>query len=273
MSLNHGLMNEEQQYLFDTRGYITIEGAIPPDKLLEIHTVINERLAHEPGDRKMIRWGCDPVQTNHPHDERCVLSFGEVFRDLIDNPALLSVLEAVLGRSFRLDHDSLDVWRGRGHGPIGSRLHGGELPWDFPQYYTVRGGRIHCGLLTVLYHLHDVAPEEGGFGCIPGSHKSDFPLPASLDWLQAPENHETAHVVRVGGKAGTAVIFAEALMHGALPWTSDRERRTLFYKYNNGSTAWSNHFYDASRWPDLSERARFILEPPNARHPRWYPRT
>jgi hypothetical protein len=48
---------------------------------------------------------------------------------------------------------------------------------------------MYNGLTAVAYNLTDVNPGEGGFGCIPGSHKS---------------------------KAGTAIIFTEALTHGTL---------------------------------------------------------
>jgi len=32
-------------------------------------------------------------------------------------------------------------------------------------------------------------------------------------------------------RAGSAIIFTEALMHGALPWKASHERRTLLYRY------------------------------------------
>ena len=133
----------------------------------------------------------------------------------------------------------------------------------------VKGGKIHCGLVAVLYNLYDVDPKQGGFGCVPGSHKSEFPFPKSLDSRRNLLD-DANWFVRVGGKAGTAIVFTEAMMHGALPWNSDQQRRTLFYKFNNGATAWSKFYYDSQKWPDLSPRQKLILEPPNARHSKWY---
>ena len=35
-------------------------------------------------------------------------------------------------------------------------------------------------------------------------------------------------------KAGSALIFTEALTHGTLPWTASHERRILLYRYAAG---------------------------------------
>jgi hypothetical protein len=66
----------------------------------------------------------------------------------------------------------------------------------------------------------------------------------------------------VVGKAGTAVIFTEALTHGALPWSSDKERRTIFYKYNHPAMAWLEKYIDASALEGLSDAQKNILRPP-----------
>ena len=67
--------------------------------------------------------------------------------------------------------------------------------------------------------------ERVGFGCVPGSHKSNYCF--SGGWRDMAENIEL-YVRRVTGLAGTAVIFTEALTHGALPWTGQVERRKIF---------------------------------------------
>ena len=43
-------------------------------------------------------------------------------------------------------------------------------------------------------------------------------------------------------KAGSAVIFTEALTHGTLPWTADHERRALFYRYTPGHMAFVGRY-------------------------------
>ena len=67
------------------------------------------------------------------------------------------------------------------------------------------------------------------------------------------------------GKAGTAVIFTEALTHGTMPWHGD-ERRTVFYKYSPNSVSWYAEYYEAEKYEGLTERQQQILEAPNARY-------
>ena len=41
------------------------------------------------------------------------------------------------------------------------------------------------GLSVVAYNLHDVGPMDGGFGAVPGSHKSNYPFPD--EWKEMDE--------------------------------------------------------------------------------------
>ena len=106
-------------------------------------------------------------------------------------------------------------------------------------------------------------PGDGGFACVPGSHKSNLPFPD--EWKDLTDEHDT--VKRVTGPAGTAIIFTEALTHGPLPWTADHERRTIFYKYSPNPLAWWGEYPTPEGLEGLTERQRAILEGPNARYP------
>ena len=121
---------------------------------------------------------------------------------------------------------------------------------------------MHNGLIAVGYNLHAVHPGDGGFGAVPGSHKSNVPFPQ--DWKELETPHRV--VQPVTGPAGTAIIFTEALTHGTLPWQGKDERRTVFFKYSPHPLSWSARYYNADDYVGLSERQRAILEPPNARY-------
>jgi hypothetical protein len=178
--------------------------------------------------------------------------------DLIDHAPIMPYLEATIGSRFRLDHTYLDIIH-KGLSPIGAWLHGGGTPHNPSMFYEVRGGRIYNGLTVVAYNLKDVNPGEGGFGCLPGSHKANFHVPE--EWVNMSENQSEA-VRRVVGPAGTAIIFTEALTHGPLPWTSDEERRTVFFKYNHPSMAWSHRYVEGPTLENLTDKQRQILAPP-----------
>ena len=66
-----------------------------------------------------------------------------------------------------------------GGGHVGG-LHGGlplngGLSTHFYDYTA--GGTFQNGLLVVAYELADVGQSDGGFGCVPGSHKSNIEFP------------------------------------------------------------------------------------------------
>jgi hypothetical protein len=243
-------MDETERYLFDLNGYLAVQGALSSEQLDAINESMDGRIAREvPADA-----------TTHRFAD--VLGWGPQVRALIDNEAILPYLEEILGAGFRLDHDYVDLIRS-GKGPIGTRLHGGAVPFDPGQSYTFVEGRPRSGLLVVAYNLRDVHPGDGGFGCVPGSHKANLPFPEA--WREL--DRDLDGLVRpVTGPAGTAIIFTEAMTHGTLPWRGAGERRTLFLKYDPAAYAWGAAFYDRDRWPDLTPRQRAILESPNARY-------
>jgi ectoine hydroxylase-related dioxygenase (phytanoyl-CoA dioxygenase family) len=118
------------------------------------------------------------------------------------------------------------------------------------------------GLTVVAYNLHDVNPGDGGFGCVPGSHKSNYPFPN--EWRDLGEAREIVRAVT--GKAGTAIIFTEALAHGTMPWRGAHERRTLFYKYCPHPLSWSRQYYRAEEYPAATPTQKDLLLPPSSRH-------
>ena len=58
--------------------------------------------------------------------------------------------------------------------------------------------------------------------------------------------------VQPNARAGTAIIFTEALAHGTRPWKAQRDRYVLFYKYIPG--------YMALGRRDLENRSRLLTE-------------
>ena len=127
-------------------------------------TTMDERIASDvPADATSHRFGD-------------VLDWGPAVRALIDHEPILAYLDEFLGTGYRLDHDYADLIRS-GKGPIGTKLHGGAVPFDPGQWYTFVEGRPRSGLMVVAYNLRDVNPGDGGFGCVPGSHKANLPFP------------------------------------------------------------------------------------------------
>lgn len=242
-------MTENERYLFDLQGFLTVPNALSVEQLSDLNAILDARIEDGmPAEAGTHRFGN-------------LLTWGQPYLDLIDNPRILPYLEVLLGANFRLDHDYADIIR-RGKGPIGATLHGGATPYDPLYSYHYENGRIRNGLSVVAYNLKDVNPGDGGFGCVPGSHKSNLPFPAEWRDLDTPQ----PCVLPVIGPAGTAILFTEALTHGTLPWYGSDDRRTVFYKYSPPSISWASHYYNPDEYPGLTDRQKALLEPPNARY-------
>lgn len=238
------IMTEFERYLFDLQGFLIIENALSNDQITALNTLLDKQIGFK-----------DKKNTTKLRADS-LLSWGKPFRDLIDNPRITPYLFLLLG-NFRLDHDYLHIIR-EGIGPIGCHLHGGGTPYDPCQYYLYKDDGMYNGLTSVVYELNDVHPGDGGFACVPGSHKSNVPFPK--EWLNLESPCECVQSVTV--KAGTAIIFTEALTHGTLPWRGTSERRTLFYKYSPNVSAWARYYYNPEDYPDLTPSQRQILKTP-----------
>jgi hypothetical protein len=239
-------MTDQERYLFDLQGYLVVPDALTAAQITGLNAMLDERMAREVA----------PDASTHRF--MGTLDWGQPFVDLLDNPAVEPHLAEILGDGFRVDHVYLDVIRS-GLSPIGATLHGGGTPFDRVNFYDFRNGRMYSGLFVVAYNLADVGAEDGGFACVPGSHKSNYPFPD--DWKDL--SRRPPFVQAVTGPAGTAVLFTEALTHGALPWSGAGERRTLFYKYHHHGASWASTYPVPEGLP-VTESQRRILEPPHA---------
>ena len=150
-----------------------------------------------------------------------MFSWDPAFCDLLDHPLAIAVLEEFIGPYVRLDHAYGIAMR---PGTSGLGLHGPAEPFDSSQYYVHRMGVIRNGLVSLSWSLSDGLPGDGGFGCIPGSHRASTPLPPGAESL----------VVEVPQSAGSLLVFTEALMHCTVPWQGASTRHALLYKYAPG---------------------------------------
>jgi hypothetical protein len=237
-------MNAKEKYLFDLNGYLVVENVLTKEQLDKLNRAVDERQASGKPLGNILMW-----------EE-------QEFRNLIDNPILEPYLTEILGREYRLDHE-YPIFHKKGAPPLG--LHGGGTPYDPGQYYVFRNGNIYSGLTVVSFALTDIGPDDGGFCCIPGSHKSNFPCPPEYRHYE-----EMGPVIHVPQKAGDVLIFTEALTHGTLPWQAEHERRSLLYKYCPAQISWAEHNRPQELIDMLTERQRIILEPPSSLGYRYF---
>jgi hypothetical protein len=239
------VLSDQDRFLFDLQGFLVLRGVLPPEQILRMQSELDNRHI--------------AAETNDPFRSRFTgfLDWGDDWRGLIDHPRILPVLLAIIGEKFRLDHlygmsMRADV-KSSGEG-----LHHHAAMFDYGCFYATHGNRMHNGLVVVSYALCDVPAGAGGFCCIPGTHKSLYPVPPS--WFGALDNPLVQHVPM---QAGDVVIFSEALSHGTMPWTcTTHERRAVLLKYTPAYMQWSGSKKTMADLTKLSPRQQLIMAPP-----------
>ncbi|MBI4551496.1 MAG: phytanoyl-CoA dioxygenase family protein [Candidatus Latescibacteria bacterium] len=258
-------MTEHERYLFDLRGYLVVEDALSPDDVAAANDALDRHWDRViPRAREYSLSGKSTALHGEKGRLEChfnLLSLErpscEPFRRMLAHPTIIPYLNELLGSGFRLDHGPGLIAMERGC--EGHVLHGGGEPYDPSQFYVYKNGRMFNGLTVVSWQLTDVHPGDGGFCCIPGSHKSNCLCPVDIKLYEA--HRDCVH--QVAAPAGSAVIFTEALTHGTLPWTGQGQRRSILFKYSPGFLAWGGWSPSPDALlNDMTKEQRAMLEPP-----------
>ena len=162
-------MSDEQKYLFDLKGWITLPGLLDAAQVERIRAHQMQFLYHP---------------ETLPPEQRD--NHGGPSQVLLDAPAVVGVLNEIISHQplaaedcygFRFDHTHTSH-RQAGHDNFNP--HGGGGLFNFSgnsHLYQMHPGRIHAGLVRVVWELNEVAAGEGGTLFLSGSHKSAFTRP------------------------------------------------------------------------------------------------
>ena len=258
-------MNDEERYFFDLNGYLVVENALSSAEVAACNKAIDrnvDRIRERSGEQSLSGKSRTLKGEQGRGDLGDMLTWSkpwcQPFRDLLAHPGIVPYLNELLREGFRLDHLYGIIMR---KGTEGHVLHGGGTTDDLTHFYQFHNGKMRCGLTVVSWILTDCGPGDGGFACIPGSHKSNYPTPRGVALL----DRNIGVVRQVEAKAGSAVIFTEALTHGTMPWTAEHQRRSILFKYAPGPLTYSRvHVPEGveSVLDEFTPQQRAVLEPP-----------
>lgn len=259
-----------QDYLFDLRGFIIIKQAVSADLTERLNRALDSYL-----DLKYLDWR-GKVQRfdnngNAGIELQNIVEGGQPFEELIDHPAWHDRLLRYCGEKdtyvegLFIDECFASVRRTGGYFPFHS---GGELGVIRGQYRFFNG-HFRCGQVNMLLALTDIGPGDGGTMIIPGSHKSNFIHPSvKAGWDENQKIDSVEGALEVQLNRGDALLFVDAMSHGASTRTNPGERRVVIYRYG---PLWGNTRYGYQYSPELLERLtperRKILQPVPPRLP------
>lgn len=237
------MLSDEEKFRFDLEGYLVIPGALSPFECTQLSKLSDNAWPRQPQDGDFRR-------TSQ------VSQWGEEFRNLMDHPRVLPYLIELIGPRVRLDHDYAIYMQ---KGAASHAIHGGPMRYESDHWYHYHDGVMRNGLMVATWALNDVGPDDGGFVCIPGSHKTNF-LQAVPSAVLRQETRPD-YVVQPQLRAGDVLLFTEALIHGTATWQGSQERRTLLYKYSPPHSSWAKVPYNLLDYPNASPQQQRLMAP------------
>jgi|GEM_PF-782440 len=215
-------LTPDELYSLDLRGYLVVDNAADPVLIDECNAVTDELAQREavfPLDPAAFQRG----EKGNASKLLNIIKEHDCFLRLAMSPRVVSRIPSLV-QFPRLKSTWLQL-----NGPQrGIGYHANHTPHDPVDMYYFQG-RVCAALMTVMYALCDVPEEGGALHVIPGSHKSNFPLPEDpvlLDQLR----------IRLPLKKGQALIFSHDMNHGSCN-SLNYVRRSLFTSFSPGSSA------------------------------------
>src|SRR3989442_1676963 len=209
---------ELQQYLIDLQGYLVIHNVLSAAEVAELNRLIDAQQLPNPCES--VRFGSAAGKHGPDHG---FLNWGEPFCRLLDHEAILPILRFRLGDCFRLDRlygirMQKEQTMGSMHADYGASARNVFVKPGKRFHFAPNG--IYEGFVVAAWNLADAGPADGGFWCIPGSHKSNFKLPRQIH--EAPE--KAACVVIPEIPAGGGGLFFPARVPRNAPPGARRDR-------------------------------------------------
>lgn len=204
-----GQFTDLDRFLFESWGYFIIPDVLNKTEVQE-SLEASQRLHQAAGTEG---WG----QVGRGYETESSLE------RLIDHPAVLPKIRGIYGDRFILQSAWNTMQPARGG--MGGWHQDGSGVYDFKKL----GHPIPLLQLRASYLLTDQShPRMGNMELIPGSHRSQVPVPDEI--RKAKGDVPTGHVICA--KAGSVLIFHNAVWHRTYVHDQDYDRYTMHYVYS-----------------------------------------
>ncbi len=219
-----------QRLQFDVYGYILLENVLTPDEVTRMKDALYRLKAEPDLERHRVYIN---QRAGHIFHVGHVVEYDPALLEYATHPRLLPLVEEAVGGSVRLEETeaiinrrdpALDAagWAGRQTLPTGFHT-GTRHGWG--TYYEKN--HFHGLFVKTLAYLTDVGPDDGGTAVIPGSHRLSWPEREIVDAALSDERL----IHQVEARAGSVLLFSEALVHSTTAIRSNNERVILVSGY------------------------------------------
>ena len=215
---------EDQLCFFDKNGFLVLRGLLSTGEVAELSEELG-RLAHDHKNLPAIREGFDlePIQSQSldvPSFRKIggITDLSDAFGRLRNNPRILELLHAILGKTVRLWRDICMMKPARV---------GREKPWHQDSVYWPW---MPMTLVSVMTALDDTTASNGALQVIPGTHRQVRQHYGDELMVDISEQ-EWKGTRCVPLAAGDSLLFHSMLLHASEPNLSDRNRRVCIVSY------------------------------------------
>ncbi len=245
-------IDHEELFFWDLCGHLVLRQVMEPEDLALANEAIDRFEERIVVGEELARGSTSLAGTGRPTLGGLLQlppPWCDPFRRMVADPAVVQRLTWMGGSGFRCSQPAAFC---AVKGTSGHALHDANEPLNPSRSYVFKNGRSYCEAVTVTWQLRDLNEEDGGFACVPGSHKAQYPMPPGV---RSCDDH-MGLVVHPTFRAGDVLLFMDgAQTHGALTWRAEIPRRGILVKYSsrNFNRAGGELVHPSARWGDLVE--------------------
>lgn len=220
------MLTARQKYTYQTEGYLVVADVLRPAQVEQGRAVVDEFV-----ERSRAVTASDDVfdlEADHtaeaPHLRRIKspAKAHPFFDELLRSPAVLDIVESLLGPNIRALGSKLNLKSGSGGSPV-------EWHQDFAFHPHTNDDVLALGIA-----FDDSTPENGCLMVVPGSHRGPIldhhqggVFVGAIDPTTAPVDLTRAVPVRM--RAGSVSVHHGRTLHGSTANTSTEPRRLLLW--------------------------------------------
>lgn len=244
-------IDEKEFYFWDLNGYLVLRNVMDQAWLDRANEIVDRHQDKVVVGGELARGSVTQAGTGRPLLSGLLELPGddsEPFRRMIAHPDIVHRLTWMGASGFRTGGATVFC---AVEGTSGHALHDGNEPISPSRGYHFKNGRSYAETVTITWQLRDVEPDLGGFAAVPGSHKTQYPMPPGVRTC----DDTMGLVVQPVMKAGDVLFFMDGgCTHGALAWKNPIPRRGVLVKYQSKNSNWGGGVVDPKdRWGDMVE--------------------
>lgn len=215
---------DEAEATFARDGFLVVPNALSPSLVRTLDTAFEAHAHDHPED-----WAHFSESFITAPD---VLPRTEAFDAAIENPVLYPLLERLVGADFAFEE--LSLMRRKPTDNVG------ELKGWHRDIIRAHERRFEIDVVSVVYYLTDVGPQDHCFSIVPGTHGPKADL--------RPDDIRPGMEFDALGPAGSAFVFHARCIHAGKLKLGSRERRTLHLYFGKASLP------RTSEWTEIPPR-------------------